>query len=101
MRLESETPTQANLFCGDTELIVRAAPKQVHAPRVDHIAYNISNWDTDRVKAELERRLLKPRLDTGTLPRGIGSFHVRDPEGYDVQIAGTLKPGDSLFGRTR
>jgi len=101
MRLDSETPTQANLFCGDNELIVRAAPKGVHAPRVDHVAYTIPDWDTDRVKAELERRALKPRLDLGGLPRGTGSFHVHDPEGYDVQIAGTLKPGDSLLRRTR
>ena len=101
MRLGSETPSQANLFCGDTELIVRAARAHVHAPRVDHVAYNIPDWNTDRVRAELERRALKPRLDLGTLPTGTGSFHVHDPEGFDVQISGTLKPGDSLFGRTR
>jgi len=100
MRVDSETPTQANLFFGDNELIVRAAPKAVRAPRVDHVAYTISDWNTDRVRAELERRGLKPRLDLGTLPR-VGSFHVSDPEGYDVQIAGILKTGDSLFGRTR
>ena len=25
------------------------------------------------------------------------SFHVPDPDGYDVQISGDLKPGDSLY----
>ena len=101
MRLESETNAQADLFCGDVRLIVRAARGRVRTPRVDHIAYTIPNWDTDRVKAELEHAGLKPRLDLGGLAGGTGSFHVQDPEGFDVQIAGTLKPGDSLFGRTR
>ena len=101
MRLDSETPTQANLFAGDVQLIIRSAPTGVTRPRVDHIAYTIPNWDTDRVKADLIRRGLTPRLDLGTLPRGTGSFHVRDPEGYDVQVAGTLNPGDSLLRRTR
>jgi hypothetical protein len=52
------------------------------------------------VKAELERRGLKPRLDTGALPTK-GSFHVADPDGYDLQIEGTLKAGDSLLKKTK
>ena len=33
-------------------------------PLDDHIAFKIEDWDTDKVKAELDRRGLKPRLDT-------------------------------------
>lgn len=65
-------------------------------PKVGHIAYKIDNWDTDKVKAELERRGLKPRLDTGG-GNGYASFHVIDPDGFDLQISGTPKPGDPLY----
>ena len=68
-------------------------------PVVDHIAYRIDDWNTERVKAELERRGLKPRLDTGGAagPPNYGSFHVQDPDGFDLQISGVVKPGDSLY----
>ena len=69
---------------------------QAAGPRVDHIAYRIDEWDTDSVKAELERRGLKPRLDTGGGPL-YASFHVEDPDGFDLQISGVVKPGDSLY----
>jgi catechol 2,3-dioxygenase-like lactoylglutathione lyase family enzyme len=65
-------------------------------PLVDHIAYTVDNWDTDRMKAELDRRGLKPRLDTGGGPNYV-SFHVPDPDGFDLQISGTAKPGDSQY----
>lgn len=65
---------------------------------VDHISYQIADWDTDDVEAELERRGLNPRLDTGTDGRRPwASFHVTDPNGYDLQISGDLKPGDRLY----
>lgn len=63
--------------------------------RVDHLAFTIENWETDRVKSELERRGLKPRLQAGgpgDTPNYV-SFHVQDPDGFDVQIAGIAKAG--------
>jgi len=51
-------------------------------PLVDHIAYTIENWDMNRVEPELNRRDLKPRKDTEN------SFHVKDPDGFDLQISG-------------
>ncbi len=75
-------------------------------PRVDHISYKIANWDTDKVEAELNRRNLtgpggrgKPQLDTGgpTGPKHYASFHVADPDGYNLQISGEVKPGDRLW----
>jgi len=54
---------------------------------VNHIAYTISDWDAEKVKAKLEGYGLKPRVDTEN------SFHVTDPDGYDVQISGEkMKP---------
>jgi catechol 2,3-dioxygenase-like lactoylglutathione lyase family enzyme len=52
---------------------------------INHISYGISPWDTDKVKAELERRGLKPRPDM--VGDTFKSFHVFDPDGWDLQIS--------------
>jgi catechol 2,3-dioxygenase-like lactoylglutathione lyase family enzyme len=95
--------SQVQLHFGDAMLLARNRRQRPGEPvdpnpkpLVDHIAYAIDNWDTDRVKAELERRGLKPRLDTGGGPNYV-SFHVPDPDGFDLQISGTAKPGDSQY----
>lgn len=80
---------QCELILGDTNTFVipRNAPAGGETPRVDHIAYTIENWDKDAVKAELERRGLNPQPDTEN------SFHVKDPNGFDLQISGKeMKP---------
>jgi catechol 2,3-dioxygenase-like lactoylglutathione lyase family enzyme len=66
---------------------------------VDHISYRVYNWDTDQVKAELMKRgLLKEDAmpDTGNGIPGYSSFHVFDPDGYDLQISGVAGPNDSV-----
>lgn len=70
------------LNASDTFLIPRKAPAGVVPPRVDHIALTIADWDAKAVGAELERRGLKPKADTEN------SFHIEDPNGYDLQICG-------------
>lgn len=70
-------------------------------PRIDHIAFKIENWETNRVRTELERRGLQPRLQpggTGDTPNYV-SFHVQDPHGFEVQIGGIARPGDPLYKR--
>jgi catechol 2,3-dioxygenase-like lactoylglutathione lyase family enzyme len=67
--------------------------------RIDHLAFTIEDWNTDRVRTELERRGLKPRLapgGAGDTPNYV-SFHVPDPDGFEIQISGIARPGDSLF----
>ena len=67
--------------------------------RIDHIAWKIDNCDTDRVRMELERRGLKPRLARGgalDTPNYV-SFNVQDPDGLGVQISGIARPGDSQY----
>jgi len=93
---------QCQLHFGDSMLIARNRQATVKASRVDHIAYRVDDWNTDRVKAELERRQLKPRLDTGgpAGPPNYASFHVQDPDGFDLQISGVVRPGDSLYKKT-
>ena len=52
---------------------------------INHISYGIEPWDTDKVKAELERRGLNPRPDM--VGDNFKSFHVFDPDGWDLQIS--------------
>jgi catechol 2,3-dioxygenase-like lactoylglutathione lyase family enzyme len=69
--------------------------------RIDHVAFTIESWETDKVRAELERRKLRPRLEpggTGDTPNYV-SFHVEDPNGFDLQISGIARPGDPLYKR--
>lgn len=89
MRVVKDTGTQCNLILGDTDtfLIPRNAPAGVTPPRIDHVAYTIENWDKNAVEGELKRRGLNPTPDTEN------SFHVKDPNGFDVQICGKeMKP---------
>jgi glyoxylase I family protein len=66
---------------------------------IDHIAWKIENWDTDRVRTELDRRGLKARLARGgalDTPNYV-SLTVPDPDGLGVQISGIAGPGDSAY----
>src|SRR5690349_639588 len=67
---------------------------------VDHISWGIEPWDTETVRAELVKRGLTPREDTGN--RGtmetsaFKSFHVKDPDGWDLQISNQTKDKHEL-----
>jgi len=76
-----------------------AAPSQPGQPPrppltgvINHISYGIDPWDTEKVKAELEHRGLKPRPDM--VGDNFKSFHVFDPDGWDLQISNKTKAGD-------
>jgi catechol 2,3-dioxygenase-like lactoylglutathione lyase family enzyme len=89
MKILGDNGKQCELVLGDTNtfIIPRNAPAGSTPPRIDHIAYTIENWDKDAVKAELDRRGLNPQPDTEN------SFHVKDPNGFDLQISGKdMKP---------
>ena len=79
--------TQCRLTFGDNIVIARnAGSRPGGKPGVDHIAYTLANWDTDKavkpaVEAELKRRGLMIRATEG-------SFHVQDPDGFEVQMGG-------------
>jgi len=96
MSVEGDTGTQCSLGFGDSRLIARNASDGEKEAVVDHIAYKIEDWDTDKVRGELERRGLEPRLDN---PGGGSyvSFLVNDPDGSTVQISGDVRPGDSMY----
>jgi catechol 2,3-dioxygenase-like lactoylglutathione lyase family enzyme len=56
---------------------------------INHISWGVQPWDTDTVKAELERRGLNPRPDM--VGDNFKSFHVLDPDGWDLQISNQTK----------
>jgi len=89
MKVSHDDGKQAYLSFGDrgTWLLPRNARQPGTAPKVDHIAYTIKDWDKDKVKAELDRRGLDPSPDTDD------SFHIKDPDGFNLQISGKgMKP---------
>ena len=74
-----------------------ATPSPIPANRppitgvINHVSYGIEPWDTDGVKAELERRGLNPRPDM--VGENFKSWHVFDPDGWDLQISNKTKAG--------
>jgi catechol 2,3-dioxygenase-like lactoylglutathione lyase family enzyme len=89
MKVTQDTGRQCYLAFGDTFLLPRNGRPNSNTPppHVDHVAYTIDNWDKNAVEAELKRRGLTPRPDTED------SFHVKDPDGFDLQISGrNMKP---------
>jgi catechol 2,3-dioxygenase-like lactoylglutathione lyase family enzyme len=84
LKVVADTGKQCCLVLNDsnTFIIPRNAPPEVTPPRIDHIAYTIAAWDKNAVRVELERRGLQPSPDTDN------SFHVKDPNGFDLQISG-------------
>ena len=87
MKVRHDNGKECALVFGpnDTVLIPRNYP--TGTPVVDHIGYTIAHFDRAKVEAELKRRGLNPK------PDGDNSFHVHDPNGFDVQICSkTMKP---------
>jgi catechol 2,3-dioxygenase-like lactoylglutathione lyase family enzyme len=81
MQPRGDTGEQCTLRFGDSFIVVRKTESADHKAYVDHFAITIDNWNKEEVEAELKRRGLQPTLDGN-------SFHVRDPDGFDLQISG-------------
>ncbi|MGD8321326.1 MAG: VOC family protein [Gemmatimonadota bacterium] len=90
---------QATLRIGDVgDIIIRNARQPVSLPPrrpggtpttgvIDHIAWSLESFDTDAVREELERRGLDPRRDQGPPDMDYDSYHILDPDGWDLQIS--------------
>ncbi len=88
---------------GDAAAPTPAAPAAPSArnARIDHISFGIAPWDTDGVKAELEKRGLRATIDTSSRHLGpdgtyvaddihtaqFKSYHTQTPNGYNLQIS--------------
>lgn len=89
MKVSEDTGKQCYLGFGDTLLTARTNPQPgVNKPYITHVGYALGNWDADAVEAELNRCGLEPRTDMGG---GAKSFHIKDPDGFDVQVCPPLK----------
>lgn len=82
MKVTNDDGRQAYLDFGRTRLIVRKLRNGETKANIDHMAYTIENWDKAAVEAELKRRGHDPHPDTDN------SWHVKDPDGFDLQICG-------------
>jgi len=77
----------------------RAAGGEQRRPRppltgvINHISWGVQPWDTDAVKAELVKRGLDPRPDM--VGENFKSWHVFDPDGWDLQISNQTKESRS------
>jgi catechol 2,3-dioxygenase-like lactoylglutathione lyase family enzyme len=70
-------------------------PPIVKRASIGHISFGISPWDVDAVKAELDKRGLNARPDTGGSTEihvaKYQSYHTTTPNGFDLQISNTTK----------
>ena len=75
-----------------------AVPPTVRRASMGHIAFGITPFDPDQVKAELEKRHLNARQDTGAIASSPASekdihtssyksYHTTTPNGFDLQIS--------------
>ena len=81
MPVSGDDGKQCYLKIGDDSfLIARKSQQPDGGPLVDHICYTIEDWDKEAVEAELRARGFDPEPDTDE------SFHIRDPDGYRLQI---------------
>ena len=86
MKVSHDDGKQCYMSFGDTFLLPRNARTTGKTPQtpplINHVAYTIDNRDKNAVEAELRRRGFEPRPDTDD------SFHIKDPDGFDLQISG-------------
>lgn len=91
--------SQHELMIGDVGgIIIRGGNPNNPAPApkvsrgtIDHISFGITPWDTDGVKAELEKRGLDASVDTSTKDdihvAAFKSYHTTTPNGFNLQIS--------------
>ncbi len=92
----NEPNAQAMLRFGNNTLYLRNSKRPGGKPYVDHFAFEIENYDQNRVEAELKRRGYNP------LPDSKLGWTIQDPEGMRIEIAGRGLPeyvGEKCNGR--
>jgi catechol 2,3-dioxygenase-like lactoylglutathione lyase family enzyme len=92
---------QCELVFGPTFIIPRNAFQAgAETPKVDHFAITIADWNKEQVEDEIKRRGYKLKTSKGFglgpmeyRPDTENSFHISDPDGFDLQISGEgMKP---------
>jgi catechol 2,3-dioxygenase-like lactoylglutathione lyase family enzyme len=85
MKVVLDDGKKANLSFGESLVIFHNRPS-IPTPVVDHICFTLADWDKDKtvrdhVGAELKRRGMEVRTTAN-------SFHIKDPDGFIVQMGG-------------
>ncbi|MEP6765201.1 MAG: VOC family protein [Gemmatimonadaceae bacterium] len=68
-----------------------------HRASIGHVSFGFTPFDADGTKAELDKRSLSSRMDTGTSkdihdPTALyKSYHTTSPQGFDLQISNATK----------
>jgi len=83
--LRSDDGDQAVLDIGDWGSAIFKKDSAQKTTVVERFCFVIEPWNATVVEAELRKRGLTPKPATG--PGGFESFHVQDPDGFDVQIS--------------
>lgn len=81
-----EPNAQAMLRFGNDTLYLRNSKRPGGKPYVDHFAFEIENYEQNRVETELKRRGYNP------LPDSKLGWTIQDPEGMRIEIAGKGLP---------
>jgi catechol 2,3-dioxygenase-like lactoylglutathione lyase family enzyme len=81
-----EPNAQSMLRFGNNTLYLRNSRRPDKSAYVDHFAFEIENYDQDRVEAELQRRGYKPEADSKL------GWTIHDPEGMRIEVAGKGLP---------
>jgi catechol 2,3-dioxygenase-like lactoylglutathione lyase family enzyme len=67
------------------------AANAVRRASIGHISFGVQPWDSDEIKAGLEKRGLNARVDTSTGDdihvAAFKSYHTTTPNGFDLQIS--------------
>jgi catechol 2,3-dioxygenase-like lactoylglutathione lyase family enzyme len=63
----------------------RGAARAPNNAFVDSFCFGIEPWNPKKIEAELTRRGLSPVADNDG--KGFESFHVKDPDGFDLQLS--------------
>ena len=78
-------PVAAPVTSADSAAARARAGRPVRQVVWDSFCWVIDGWDAKKVESELRKRGLNPVADNDG--KGFESFHVKDPDGFDVQIS--------------
>lgn len=83
--LRSDDGKQAVLDTGTWGSVILKGDASATRAVVDSYGFAIDTWNAKTVEAELRKRGLTPVADNDG--KGFESFHVKDPDGFDLQIS--------------
>jgi catechol 2,3-dioxygenase-like lactoylglutathione lyase family enzyme len=84
-RLRSDDGKQAVLDIGDWGSVIFKQASQNQSAVVKSFGFVSEPWNAATVEAEPRKRGLNPVAENGG--KGLESFHVKDPDGWDLQIS--------------